>query len=79
MTKSKFSSLTDPPEHDTKNPRIESNHQDPEMHKITRREALKRAGKVAYIAPAVLIISNKSLEARGLGSPPPPPGPPMTQ
>ncbi len=75
MTKSKFSVPADPPGHDTKTPRIEGGDQDPGTPTITRREALKRAGKVAYIAPAVLIISNKSLEARSLGSPPPPPGP----
>ena len=75
MTKSEFSVPADPPGHDTKNPRIEGGNQDPETPKITRREALRRAGKVVYIAPAVLIISNKSLEARSPGSePPPPPG-----
>ncbi len=79
MKKSLFSFPAGPPENETKSPSIEGGDQDSGTPQITRREALKRAGKVVYVAPAVLIISNKSLEARGLGSPPPPPPPPGTQ
>jgi len=79
MKKSLFSFPTNPPEDDAKSPSMEGGDQESGTSKITRREALKRAGKVVYVAPAVLIISNKSLEARGLGSPPPPPSSPEAQ
>jgi hypothetical protein len=40
---------------------------------LSRREALQRAGRIAYVAPTIMIFSMSALAQQGPGSPPPPP------